>query len=496
MREQLPLPTKPPYTAHLGNLAYDVTQPEIEGFLSDCEVTSVRIVEDKIDRKPKGFGYVEFATLDGLKTALTKSETPFMGRNIKISVAEPRKTTFPALSYAADANLWIAKERAEPARDISDWSRKGPLPDLPAQGRQPSRGFSRGGGFDNMSDAGSERGGSRRGGFFEGDGKVRDFSNWERKGPASPLPGPPARDMSKMREGGPPEERRNSPAWGEGKSDAGSRPPRPIAPERAPTAAEQDTQWRSRMQPDQAPTPDVSTPASPAAPEAPKERPRLNLAKRTVSAADPAAPPDTAEGSSKASPFGAARPVDSAARERAVEEKRQIAIREKAAADEKTKEEKAKADADARAARAERADKGQADQEKVTSPTSRAPREPRGDNRRSSRQQNGPKGGQQSKENGDAPQRERPNFSILQRDAEDAAGVEAAEGALDAPDAEANGNIVGDKEVKPQEVVKEVSKDGAKSDEPTAEAMEDEGWSTVAAKAKGGRRGGQRAMAS
>lgn len=92
MREQLPLPDKPPFTAHLGNLAYDVTSSDVEGFLSDCQVSSVRIVEDKLDRKPKGFGYVEFSTLEGLKTALTKSESHFMGRNIKISVAEPRKS--------------------------------------------------------------------------------------------------------------------------------------------------------------------------------------------------------------------------------------------------------------------------------------------------------------------------------------------------------------------------------------------------------------------
>lgn len=89
-REQLPFPDKPPFTAHLGNLAYDVTRVDVEGFLSDCQVTSVRIVEDKLDQKPKGFGYVEFATADGLKKALEKTESHFMGRNIKISVAEPR----------------------------------------------------------------------------------------------------------------------------------------------------------------------------------------------------------------------------------------------------------------------------------------------------------------------------------------------------------------------------------------------------------------------
>ena len=88
-REQLPLPDKPPYTAHLGNLSYEVTENDIHGFLEGCEVTSVRIVEDKLDKRPKGFGYVEFGTLDGLKKALTLSESPFQGRNIKISVAEP-----------------------------------------------------------------------------------------------------------------------------------------------------------------------------------------------------------------------------------------------------------------------------------------------------------------------------------------------------------------------------------------------------------------------
>ena len=90
-REQLPMPTRPPFTAHLGNLAYDITSTDVETFLSDCQVSSVRIVEDKLDRKPKGFGYVEFSTLDGLKAALAKTESSFMGRNIKSSVAEPRE---------------------------------------------------------------------------------------------------------------------------------------------------------------------------------------------------------------------------------------------------------------------------------------------------------------------------------------------------------------------------------------------------------------------
>ena len=92
MREQLPLPTKPPYTVHLGNMSFDATEGDITEFFSDCQVTSVRIVEDKMERKPKGFGYAEFATLDGLKKALDANNTQFQGRSIRVSVAEPRKS--------------------------------------------------------------------------------------------------------------------------------------------------------------------------------------------------------------------------------------------------------------------------------------------------------------------------------------------------------------------------------------------------------------------
>jgi len=474
-REAVEFPTKPPYTAHLGNLDYNVTSVDVEGFLSDCQVTTVRIMEDKVDRKPKGFGYVEFATPEGLRAALAKSESSFMGRNIKISVADP------------------PKDRPEASRDFSDWSRRGPLPDLPQNTRQSSnRGFNRG--LENASDAGSERGGpgSRKPSYFENDGKARDFSNWERKGPLSPPPGqaPPHREGGRLREGGPRE--REGASWGEGQSDAGSRPPRkefearPLV-ERAPTAAEQDNQWRSKMRPDAPPpaTPVESTPASPA-PEAPKERPRLNLAKRTVSTADPDAGASASATDSKASPFGAARPIDTAAREKEVEEKREVAVREKKEADDKAREEKVKADAASRSSRADRADWGQAEQDsdKVTSPTSDA----RKDARRPSRPMNGNRG--QSKENGDVTQQQaRPSFKLLRHDPED--GEEVAGG----QDASANGNIVDDKATKPQEPI--VPAGGAPEAETTAEALEDDGWSTVPAggKVKKGRAGG-RALAS
>ncbi|KAJ5648158.1 hypothetical protein N7490_004530 [Penicillium lividum] len=314
VREPLDLPTEPPYTAHVGNLSFEATADDISDLFAECSVTNVRIVEDKMTKAPKGFGYVEFATVEGLQKALDLSGTSLQGRTIRTSVAEP------------------AKESRPEGRDL-DWTRRGPLPAAPER-RIPER-SSYGRNMDAASDAGSDRGGRRNN--FESDGKFRDFGNWERKGPLSPPAGPPPREGGRphSNEGGP-GFRRSSPAWGEGRSqDDGSRPPAPRV-ERAPTAADMDNQWRSKMRPDQPPK-EGSTPTSPTVPAS---RPKLNLAKRTVP--DAAATAAAGAGDSKASPFGAARPIDTAAREREVEEKRQQALRQKKEAEEKAKAEKPK----------------------------------------------------------------------------------------------------------------------------------------------------------
>ncbi|KAF3483281.1 translation initiation factor 4B [Arthroderma uncinatum] len=354
VREELPMPTQPPYTAHIGNLSFEATQADIQELFAECEVTSVRVVEDKLTGAPKGFGYVEFASVDGLKKALTFQGTSLQGRNIRVSIAEP------------------PKDRHD-TRDFSDWTRKGPLPDLPGQRRVSDRpSFGGGRNFDAGSDAGSERGG-RRGYEQANDGRSRDFSNWERKGPLSPS----LQNASVAREGRPQSKdgsqfRRASPAWGEGRSQDGSRPPRrefterPV-PERAPTAPELDNQWRARMRPD-AP----AQPAAPAQPETPVEpttptaaagaapgsRPRLNLQKRTIPETEAtAAPPVAAE--TKASIFGGAKPIDTAAREKEVAEKRELAIQQKREADEKAKAERIEKQKAEKAAR-EEAEKAEA----------------------------------------------------------------------------------------------------------------------------------------
>ncbi|KAL1973198.1 hypothetical protein VTN31DRAFT_6740 [Thermomyces dupontii] len=418
-RPELPLPTRPPYTAHIGNLSFDATTGDISDLFRDCDVTNVRIVEDKITRTPKGFGYVEFATVDGLKKALGYTGATLQGRAIRVSVAEPPK-------------------EPQPTRDLSDWTRKGPLPDLPPPRRGSDRGFNRFG--DNISEAGSDR--ERR--RFEGDGKVRDLNNWERKGPLSPI----GREGGRPRSTEGPGFRRSSPAWGEGRSQDGSRPPRRDF-DRTPSAAELDNSWRARMRPDP-PQRDTSNPPSPAT-TTPAQRPKLNLQKRTVteSVNSPAPVSDT-----KNSPFGAARPIDTAAREREVEEKRERMKRE---AEERARRE--------RAERAERA---------------RQAREQGRSEKAASGDANG------AKENDpDAPRKS--NFEVLRRAGDDENGMTADRDEGPAEQSEPSKKAEESKEAVPPSKANGGS--WRREEPPAKNAVDEEGWSTVSGSKRNNRRG-------
>lgn len=347
-----------------------------------------------------------------------------------------------------------------------------------------------------MSDAGSDRGSRRP--FEQGDGKVRDFSNWERKGPLSPAisAAPSLREGGRQRSKDSPGFRRSSPAWGEGtgRSQDGSRPPRreyqdkpPV--ERAPMASELDSQWRTKMRPDapaKSPTSsrDPSNPPSPAPAPVPATRPKLNLQKRTVSDAEQGSASATAVSASesKASPFGAARPVDTSAKEKEIEEKREIAIRQRREAEEKSRAEKADERRHAKEAK-EAKDKALAEKgSKEAAPDV-------------------------EKENGAETPEPGKNLEILRRDSEDANGMEGEDEETEVDAAIA---LTDDKAVKPREIVRDApstksqekawrgqnAQESGSSADDTAKKMDEDGWSTVSnAKQRNNRRGNQAARA-
>lgn len=87
------------------------------------------------------------------------------------------------------------------------------------------------------------------------------------------------------------------------------------------------------------PSPSGSTTAA-AVTMRPGGRPVLNLAKRTVSEMPDIVSPPPHSATSKSNPFGAARPIDTTAREREIEEKREAQAKARREAEQKAKEER------------------------------------------------------------------------------------------------------------------------------------------------------------
>ncbi|KAJ2792810.1 Eukaryotic translation initiation factor 4B [Coemansia linderi] len=87
-RGPVDFPTEPPFTAYVGNLSYNADDAMLREFFSG--VQSVRLVRDRETDKLKGFGYVQFDTLDALKEAVGKDGSEMSGRQLRINVSESR----------------------------------------------------------------------------------------------------------------------------------------------------------------------------------------------------------------------------------------------------------------------------------------------------------------------------------------------------------------------------------------------------------------------
>ncbi|XP_037914135.1 eukaryotic translation initiation factor 4H isoform X2 [Hermetia illucens] len=93
-RPRKQMPTEPPYTAYVGNLPQGLVQGDIGKIFRDLDIKNVRLVKDKDTDQFKGFGYVEFNTLEDLEKAieldgrikLDDTDVP-----LRIDVADQRK---------------------------------------------------------------------------------------------------------------------------------------------------------------------------------------------------------------------------------------------------------------------------------------------------------------------------------------------------------------------------------------------------------------------
>ncbi|KAJ2844408.1 Eukaryotic translation initiation factor 4B [Coemansia brasiliensis] len=82
-------PTEPPFTAYVSNLPFDVTEDQLQEMFAPVE--HIRLIRDRETDRLKGFGYVDFSDVEGLKRAVQMDGKELGGRPLRIGVSERRE---------------------------------------------------------------------------------------------------------------------------------------------------------------------------------------------------------------------------------------------------------------------------------------------------------------------------------------------------------------------------------------------------------------------
>jgi RNA recognition motif-containing protein len=77
---------------YVGNLSHDVTEDELrEAFEASGEVSSCKIITDRLSGASRGFGFVEMSSDEEAKKAMADLNGKDMkGREVKVNEARPR----------------------------------------------------------------------------------------------------------------------------------------------------------------------------------------------------------------------------------------------------------------------------------------------------------------------------------------------------------------------------------------------------------------------
>lgn len=301
------VPKAPPFQAYISNLPYEVDENDIYEFFKNLQVTDVRLPRD--ERKPKGYGYVEFENRNSLISALSMVDTMMKNRRMRIEVAD---------NNDGDRRGRGGRDRGEmnrdrtdgPDRTLGDWRSRPKEESVPDHDE-------RGGGFGRDRDGGYDRRGTGRrdfgsSGFRDGD-RLRDNYGDRDHGYDNRDRGRFGGDRDRERDSYGDRDRFSSQRGGDRDRDFGGRSgfgARRYGPgsdyDRDGYRGRDDARdgYRGR---DDAPPPE------------PRSRPRLNLKPRST-AEKPAAPAPVV---AQASIFGGAKPVDTTAREKEIEERLQ-----------------------------------------------------------------------------------------------------------------------------------------------------------------------------
>jgi len=299
------IPKRPPFKAYLSNISFEADEDKIKNFFRDFKVMGVHLTVDQGGRS-KGSGAIEFEDRDSLIAALGKNEAVFNNRPLRVSLMEPR--TFG--DRQGGGGGYMQRDDNEPLKsDESNWRRE--------REPEPESSYGNRGGYGEQRpdryQSGGDRDGDRRGGYGGrqqgGYGDRQQGGYGQSRGGYNDRRGGYGDNRGEGRGEGRGEER------GEGRGGYGRRQEEG---ERRPYGGYNRGEQRERTEGDNPWTrstePARETPSESKAPEL-NERPKLQLQPRTLPVAE--------VGSSvpSSSIFGSAKPVNTAAREREIEEK-------------------------------------------------------------------------------------------------------------------------------------------------------------------------------
>lgn len=316
------IPERPPYKAYLGNLPYEATEDEIIRFFKKLKINSVTLIRDGERGRIKGMGFAEFEDRESLIEALQQNGETLKSRTIRISLSEGTdydRSSRGGLGSNRDdredrtAGDWRSGTRErDPPRNGSDYQT--PFESQPYRGRfSYDKSDRREGGFERGSYQKSDRdtrdrdfGSNRGGGFRDKDYGFRDDRS------SSGGYGYSNRNRDGYRDNRYPE-RSDYRDRGERSDRGGDRVDRGDRDGDRPSSRRYDSSFEPRSS--QRYSPSALSTDSKSNDDAPKERPKLKLQPRTKPIENA-----TQEVSNSAI-FGGAKPVDTASREREIEEK-------------------------------------------------------------------------------------------------------------------------------------------------------------------------------
>ncbi len=78
---------------YVSNLSFNVEDDDLRGFFEEYgEVTSAKVVTDKMTQRSRGFGFVEMSDDAAAQKAISELDgASVQGRNIRVTVAKPKE---------------------------------------------------------------------------------------------------------------------------------------------------------------------------------------------------------------------------------------------------------------------------------------------------------------------------------------------------------------------------------------------------------------------